>query len=148
MVGVPRKLDETCPTEEVVVEGRIGKNGLATARGWIRSLLVRSRSLLPLLAVLAGLTSFVGEERAARAESEASPTVEDNREIAVGMRLVAIDDVNLREAALSKGARVNVTKVVVNQGRVSSVDVELADGHVLRRIAIDKIRKAFAIAAD
>ncbi|UQA61730.1 hypothetical protein [Polyangium aurulentum] len=108
---------------------------------------MRSRSLLPLLTVLAGLASFVGEGRAARADSE-EPAVEDKREIAVGMRLVAVDDVNLREAALIKGARVNVTKVVVNQGRVSSVDVELADGHVLRRVAIGTIRKSFAIAAD
>jgi hypothetical protein len=102
---------------------------------------------LPLLTVLAGLAPLAGLERSARAESE-SPAVLDKREIAVGMHLVAVDDVNLREAALSKGARVNVTKVVVNQGRVSSVDVELADGHVLRRVAIDTIRKAFAVADD
>jgi hypothetical protein len=102
---------------------------------------------LPLLTVLAGLAPLAVLEHAARAESE-SPAVDDKREIAVGVQLVAVDDVNLRDAALSKGARVHVTKVVVSQGRVSSVDVELADGHVLRRVAIDTIRKAFAVAAD
>jgi hypothetical protein len=105
--------------------------------------------LLPLLVVLVGLASFAGGERVARADSEeGSPPVDDKREIGVGTRLVAVDDVNLRAAALSKGARVNVTKVVVNQGRVASVDVELADGHVLRRVAIDTIRKAFVVAAN
>lgn len=145
MVGVPRERDEGVSTP--VVEGRIEKIRLATARGWIRSLLVRSRSVLLLLTVLAGLAPLAGLERSAFAESE-SPAVDDKREIAVGTQLVALDDVNLRNAALSKGARVNVTKVVVDQGRIATVDVELADGHVLRRVAIDAIRKAFAVAAD
>jgi hypothetical protein len=41
-----------------------------------------------------------------------------------------------------------VTKVALRQGQVAAVDVELPDGYVLRRVAIDKIRTAFVVASD
>lgn len=73
---------------------------------------------------------------------------ESAREIDVGTRLVATNDVKLRDVSLSKGARVTVRGLDQKGGRVASVDVELADGQVLKHIDAGTIRKSFAVTSD
>ena len=94
----------------------------------------------------------LGSSAAALAEaapaSDEAGDVEMARDIDVGSRLVATADVQLRDVALSKGSRVVVRKIEQRKGRTASVDVELADGHVLRHIDMDTIRKSFAVESN
>ncbi len=94
----------------------------------------------------------LGSSAAALAEaapaSDEAGDVEMAREIEVGARLVATTDVKLRDVSLSKGSRVVVRKIEQQKGRPASVDLELADGHVLRHIDMGTIRKSFAVASD
>jgi hypothetical protein len=48
----------------------------------------------------------------------------------------------------SKGARIVVRKLEEKRGRVASIDVELADGQVLKHIDAGTIRKSFVAAND
>jgi len=73
---------------------------------------------------------------------------ESARDIDVGTRLVATNDVKLRDVSLSKGAHVVVRGREEKRGRVASVDVELADGQVLKHIDAGTIRKSFVVAND
>jgi hypothetical protein len=98
------------------------------------------------LGVALGAVDGAGELGQARAAD--APALDDPNIVAVGTALVAVNDVTLRDAAISKGARVNVTKVVERQGRIAALDVELPDGHVVKRVPIDTIRASFAVAAD
>ena len=107
---------------------------------------MRARVLSSLLAMVAASGGLVATSSVARAETNDTPSADEPRELGVGMRLVATEDVTLRDAALSKGARIQVTGVGLQKGRVATVDVELADGHVLKRIAVSAIRKAFVVA--
>lgn len=109
--------------------------------------------LIPLLAgltaglgVALGVIDGAGELGQARAAD--APALDDPHIVAVGTQLVAVNDVSLRDASISKGARVNVTRIVERQGRIATLDVELPDGHVVKRVPIDTIRAAFAVAAD
>ncbi|MRG94299.1 hypothetical protein [Polyangium spumosum] len=105
-------------------------------------------SLLTLVAASGGLMATSSVARADTKDTKDTPSAGEPREIGVGMFLVATADVTLREASLSKGARIHVTRVGLQKGRVATVDVELADGHVLKRVAVDKIRKAFVVADE
>ncbi len=107
---------------------------------------MRARVLSSLLTLVVASGGLVATSSVARAASNDAPSADEPREIGVGMYLVAVEDVSLRDAALSKGARIHVTRVGTQKGRVTTVDVELADGHVLKRIGVDTIRKAFAVA--
>lgn len=82
----------------------------------------------------------------AHADSEEA-RVEAAADIAVGTRLEALDTVTLSRAEISKGSRVSVTKLLHRQGRLASVDVELADGMVAR-VGIDKVRAVFRVLED
>ena len=77
-----------------------------------------------------------------------SDDAESAREIDVGTKLVATNDVKLRDVSLSKGARVVVRGLEQKGGRVATVDVELADGKVLKHIDAGTIRKSFAVSSD
>ncbi|MDI3283656.1 hypothetical protein [Polyangium sp. 15x6] len=105
-------------------------------------------SLLTLVAASAGLVATSSVAHADTPDTNDAPAAGEPREIGVGMYLVATEDVTLRDAALSKGARIHVTRVGHQKGRVTTVDVELADGHVLKRVAVDTIRKAFIVADE
>jgi len=109
---------------------------------------MRARVLTSLLTFVAASGGLLAHAGVARAEASDPPAMTETREISAGMHLVAVSDVTLRRAALSKGARVNVTRVGSTKGRVTTVDVELADGHVLKRVAVDEIRKSFAVADE
>ncbi|MFT3775079.1 MAG: hypothetical protein QM820_57765 [Minicystis sp.] len=63
---------------------------------------------------------------------EATALADDGNEIAVGTELQATSDVTLHQAEISKGSRVNVTKLLVRSGRLDGVSVALADGHVVK----------------
>lgn len=99
-----------------------------------------------------GVALVLGSSTAAFADVEPAngenADVEMGRDIEVGTRLLATSDVKLRDVSLSKGSRVVVRNVESRNGRSTSVDVELADGHVLRHIDMGVIRKSFAVAAD
>jgi len=98
--------------------------------------------------MLIAATLLVAAAPDAHAETKEPAASEPAREINVGTTLVALEDVSLQRASLSKGARVQVTKIATEKGRVTSVDVELADGHVIKRVSIDTISKAFAVADE
>jgi hypothetical protein len=68
--------------------------------------------------------------------------------IAEGTQLVAIGDLTLQRAAIVKGTRVNVTKLSYRRGLLSSVDLELPDGYVVRRVAIGTVRVFFRVAPE
>ncbi|MDI1445081.1 hypothetical protein [Polyangium sp. 6x1] len=109
---------------------------------------MRARFLSSLLTLVAASAGLVATSSVAHANTEDAPSAGEPREIGVGMYLVAMEDVTLRDAALSKGARIHVTRVGLQKGRVATLDVELADGHVLKRVALDTIRKAFVVADE
>lgn len=66
-------------------------------------------------------------------------------EIAVGTELMATEDLQLSRAGIAKGSRVSVTKLLLRQGDLTNVDVVLADGHVVKKIAIGTIRCFFRV---
>ena len=66
-------------------------------------------------------------------------------EIVVGTELVATADLSLHKAEIAKGSRVSVTKLVMHDGRVSGVDVALADGHVVK-VTMSTVRSYFRVA--
>jgi hypothetical protein len=55
--------------------------------------------------------------------------------------------VTVGRAELAKGSKVNVVKVLLRQGRLTSVDVELADGQVARAPATT-VRTYFRVITD
>jgi prepilin-type processing-associated H-X9-DG protein len=56
----------------------------------------------------------------------------EERPIAVGTELMATSDVTLHKAEIARGSRVSVTKLSQSGGQVESVNVALADGHVVK----------------
>jgi hypothetical protein len=81
------------------------------------------------------------------ADQESGARAEAQAEIAVGTRLEALDTVTVARAEIAKGSKVNVTKLLRRQGRVASVDVELADGQIAR-VAIATVRSFFRVLGD
>ncbi|MFO0611188.1 MAG: hypothetical protein U0414_01275 [Polyangiaceae bacterium] len=65
-------------------------------------------------------------------------------EIKVGADLMAIQSVSLDDAILAVGDHVSVVATQV-QGGALFVDVSLADGHVVKSVPIDHIRKSFRV---
>jgi hypothetical protein len=98
-------------------------------------------------AVLAlGLLSGAVALPAVLAASEGVARADDPRaDLEIGTQLVAISDVTLHRAAILQGSKVRVIKVTSREGRVDSVDVELADGHIVPKVAIAKIRTSFRV---
>ena len=66
-------------------------------------------------------------------------------QIDVGTRLVATRSVMLEQAELMKGSKVNVTNVRRDGDGRASVDVELADGYVVKKVALATIRFFFRV---
>ena len=52
----------------------------------------------------------------------------------------------LHKAEIAKGSKVSVTKLDKREGHVASVDVELADGHIVPRVQMGTIRSLFRVA--
>jgi hypothetical protein len=102
------------------------------------------RFALGFAAAIAAATALTGsaalaDEPGVRAESPA--------DIKVGAQLEALSDVTLGRAELAKGSKVNVVKVLLRQGHLTSVDVELADGQVTRAPATT-VRTYFRVVTD
>lgn len=96
------------------------------------------------LAITAAALAVVPGGTAAALEKEAR--VEAPGGLVVGARLEALANVKVARAEVAKGSRVSVAGLVERQGRLSAVDVELADGYVAR-IAVATIRKSFRLLA-
>jgi hypothetical protein len=66
-------------------------------------------------------------------------------DLAVGTQLMAVEDVALQRASIAKGSKVAVTKLSVTHGAVATVDLELADGHVVPHVGIRTVRTFFRV---
>ncbi len=80
---------------------------------------------------------------AAEAAQAGSPAPAQSPRIRVGTVLVALRTVSLRQATLQKGARVRVVAIALDRGRPVALDLELGDGHVLRKVAYRKVADNF-----
>jgi prepilin-type processing-associated H-X9-DG protein len=67
--------------------------------------------------------------------------------IGVGTELMATSDVTLHQAEIAKGSRVSVTKLSESGGRVESVNVALADGHVVK-VTIAQVHTFFRVVEE
>lgn len=108
--------------------------------GALRALLSASAGLMIAFAA-AGLEPIIGVN-----EAHAETTFLDG--ITEGTELMAMEDLKLARADIVKGAKVSVAKLLVRQGQVASVDVMLADGHVIKKVALGTIRTFFRIVSD
>jgi hypothetical protein len=101
------------------------------------------KRILALAVLVASPSLFEGDktwgERQAHAE-----TASAGDDLAVGVELLAVEDVSMHRAELVKGARVSVTKRNLRDGRLESVSVALADGHVLK-LPIGAVRTYFRV---
>ena len=119
-----------------------------TAR--VRSIVMRSGASLRghACAIAAGLfMSLLAPPLHAAGDPAPEPAAIDEH-IAVGTELVAVANVTLRRAVIVKGSRVSVTKLSRRGGQLSSVDMELPDGYVLKQVAIGTIRALFRVAPE
>jgi hypothetical protein len=73
----------------------------------------------------------------------AAGPLEPEQELGVGSQLVAVRDVQLRDATVAKGSRVKVVSVRDQDGKPAAFDLELADGHVVRGVSSRKVRSDF-----
>lgn len=109
--------------------------------GLLRTLLSVGAGLVIAFAA-AGLEPVLGESEA---HAETTSFLDG---ITVGSELMAMEDLKLARAEIVKGAKVSVAKLLVRQGQVASVDVVLADGHVIKKVALGTIRNFFRIVSD
>ena len=109
--------------------------------GLLRTLLSVGAGLVIAFAA-AGLEPVLGESEA---HAETTSFLDG---ITVGSELMAMEDLTLARAEIVKGAKVSVAKLLVRQGQVASVDVVLADGHVIKKVALGTIRNFFQIVSD
>ncbi|AUX39428.1 hypothetical protein SOCE26_008190 [Sorangium cellulosum] len=110
-------------------------------------MLIRSRRSTAgglIVAVIAALAVVVPGGAAAASE-EAATTASDG--LAVGAQLEALADVKVARAEVARGSRVNVTRLIEQQGRLTAIDVELADGHIAR-VAMTTVRASFRVLSD
>jgi len=91
-----------------------------------------------LLAV--GTTTIAGD-----AHADEAPAAREPGSIEVGVALEATRDVKLQRAELGKGSRVIVAEVHREDGRITRVDLELPDGHVVTKVALGTVVRAFRV---
>ena len=78
--------------------------------------------------------------------SRISATEDD--ELIVGSRLEALALVKIGGAVLGKGSKIGVFGLSRRNGVVERVDVQLADGHVVRDVSVNTIRTRFRQVAE
>jgi prepilin-type processing-associated H-X9-DG protein len=88
----------------------------------VRQLAFRAFLCLAVPTAVLGADAMSGHAQALAAE----PTID------VGTELMATTDVTLHKAEIAKGSRVSVTKVSRSGGQVDTLNVALADGHVVK----------------
>jgi hypothetical protein len=106
---------------------------------------------LKLLGALTGLAlafATAGFEPVVSEKEASAETSSFLEALTVGTELMAMDDIRLARAEVAKGAKVSISKLLVRQGRIASVDVVLADGHVIKKVALGTIRDFFRIVGD
>jgi len=99
---------------------------------------------LPKVFVAAALVLGFGATGSAAlgVDRTAEARVASRGDIAIGDTLQALHDVELDEAIIAKGSKVNVSAVKESGGHVL-LDVALADGHVVRSVPLVRIRTNF-----
>jgi hypothetical protein len=102
--------------------------------------LLHALAALPALLALE-LVASVGDARPAGAADSSSVRVEASP-IKVGDTLQAVRDVSLDEAIVAEGSKVQVSGRRVTKAGVL-VDVSLADGHVVKGLALPDVEKNF-----
>jgi hypothetical protein len=106
---------------------------------------------LKLLGALTGLAlafATAGIEPVVAQKEASADTSSFLEALTVGAELMAMDDIRLARADIAKGAKVSISKLLVRQGRIASVDVVLADGHVIKKVALTTIRDFFRVVSD
>jgi hypothetical protein len=107
--------------------------------------IIRVRRFIHL--VLAGALAAVVSPAMLAVPAERAALADEERTIAVGTELVAVSDVTLHKAEISKGSRVSVTKVELRDGKLDGVSVALADGHVVK-LPMTTVHTYFQVADD
>jgi hypothetical protein len=108
------------------------------------------RGMVTVLGALALLGAAISPLLAHAAVSDA----DDRRisaaddELIVGAQLEALGQVRIGGAVLGKGSKIGVFGLSRRNGVVDRVDVQLADGHVVRDVAVGTIRARFRQVAD
>jgi hypothetical protein len=111
---------------------------------------MRVRGMVTVLGALALLGAAISPLLAHAAVSDA----DDRRisaaddELIVGAQLEALGQVRIGGAVLGKGSKIGVFGLSRRNGVVDRVDVQLADGHVVRDVAVGTIRARFRQVAD
>lgn len=72
---------------------------------------------------------------------------EDSLSVSVGTELMATADVTLHKAEIARGSRVSVTKLNVREGHLDSINVALADGHVVK-MPLVAVRSYFRVVTE
>ena len=67
--------------------------------------------------------------------------------LAVGTELMAVSDLTLHKAEIVKGSKVSVTKLNLRDGKLDSVNVALADGHVVK-MPVAAVRSYFRVVPE
>ena len=67
--------------------------------------------------------------------------------LAVGTELMAVSDLTLHQAEIVKGSKVSVTKLNLREGKLDSVNVALADGHVVK-MPVAAVRSYFRVVTE
>jgi len=104
---------------------------------------MRHLTLLVALIATTASTPAWAEQTVGVAPLAADAARRDGPALRVGSELVAHRDVKLRDATLAKGSRVKVIHIVRKDGAPVALDLELKDGHVLRRVAYRVVRDSF-----
>ncbi len=104
----------------------------------------RSTAASLIVAVVAALAVVVPGGAAGAAEEAPAKGASG---IAVGVQLEALADVKVARAEVARGSRVSVARLIERQGRLTALDVELADGHIAR-VAMATVRASFRVLSE
>jgi hypothetical protein len=108
--------------------------------------MVTKRFVAVVLGALVAASALPALETAiAPREARAADVVDD---VQLGTELIATSDVELGRASIARGSVVSVRKLDREAGRLKSVDVELADGHVVAGVAASVIRASFRVGSQ
>jgi hypothetical protein len=110
---------------------------------------MRARGLATVLGAVALLAAATPLARAAVSDPHGgriSATEDD--ELIVGAQLEALAQVRIGGAVLGRGSKIGVFGLSRRNGVVERVDVQLADGHVVRDVSVNTIRTRFRQVAE
>ena len=112
---------------------------------------MRARGLATVLGAVALLaaatTPRLTDAAVADPDGRRISATEDD-DLVVGARLEALGQVRIGGAVLGKGSKIDVFGISRRNGVVERVDVQLADGHVVRDVSVNTIRTRFRQVAE